>query len=323
MISEYMLSNTLINRVFLGFIGLISCLQLSAQKKFLNRELMVENDNDAYTLNWTRDQYYSNGVALRYRILTDSNNWKNGVEKVIRSYDVNHRIYSPKHLFWSDSADMDRPYAGQMSFSVSNEYYLKNESYIKAKFELGWMGPSLRIAQLQYEWHKAFGMTLPQGWRYQINDTPIINLYGTYARTLASAEGVDMLTESNFAAGTAFGHVRQELMFRFGKFLPIHRSTQFNGLVGRPNDGPGQKEFYFFISPGVEYVFFNSTIEGNIIGTESIYTEEAVNWIYQTRAGIMMSWTKFDFALLYYRRTKETPESTFHKYIGIRMNQRF
>ena len=293
------------------------------KKKFLNRELMVENDNDAYTLNWTRDQYYSNGVALRYRILTDSSRWWKGIDKVIRSYDVNHRIYSPKHLQWSDSSQMDRPYAGQMSFSASNEYYFTNESYLKIKGELGWMGPSLRIGQLQYEWHKAFGMTLPQGWKYQINDSPIINLYGTYARKLVSGEGIDIISESNLASGTTFNHLRQEFMFRVGQFLPINQSTQFNGLVGRANDGRGLKEFYVFISPGMEYVSHNATIEGSGVGRESIFTKESLNWVYQTRAGWMMSWTKFDFALLYYRRTKETSESTFHKFVGIRMNQRF
>lgn len=295
----------------------------SQKKKYLNHELMVENDNDAYTLNLTRDQYYSNGVALRYRFLTDSSKWGSSIEKVIRAYHINHRIFSPRHLFWRDSSQMDRPYAGQMSLSVSNEYYFKKKSYLAVELELGWMGPSLRIGNLQYEWHKTFGMQLPLGWRFQINDTPIINLWGTYAKTVFSRESFDITPESNFTVGTAFGHVRQELMFRIGNILPIHQSTQFNGVVGRENNGPGQKEIYFFISPGMEYVFFNSTIEGNIIGEESIFIKETLPWIYQTRAGFMMSWTKFDLAFLYYRRTKETSESVFHKYVGIRMNQRF
>ena len=219
---------------------------------------------------------------------------------------------------------MDRPYAGQMSLSVSNEYYSKiNQSYLMGKFELGWMGPALRIGYLQYEWHKTFGMTLPLGWRYQINNSPIINLWGTYARTLLSEKNIDMICESNFAAGTAFGHVRQELMLRIGNILPLHESTQYNAVLGRLKGNPSQHEFYFFLSPGLEYVHYNSTIQGNIIGPKSIYTETALKWVFQMRAGIMMSWTKFDFALLYYRRTKETPESTFHKYVGIRMNQRF
>ncbi len=301
---------------------LISCQTLFAQK-MLRRELQVENDNDAYTLNLSRDQYYSQGVALRYRIITDSSKWKSTLKKKIRSYVLNHRFYTAKHLWWTDTTDMDRPYAGQISLSATNEYYLKNSSYIYAELELGWMGPALRMGDLQYNWHKAFGMQLPFGWDYQINNSPIINIYGKYAKTLVEGDGMDIISESNIALGTAFGHARQEFIIRLGNFLPIHSSTQFNGVVGRINDGPKQHEAYFFISPGLEYVTYNSTIEGGIIGEESIFTKTSEKWVYQTRAGLLFSWTKFDFALFYYRRTRETSESTYHKYVGIRMGQRF
>lgn len=304
-------------------VALLLCSATWAQKKkYLNHELMVENENDAYTLNLTRDQYYSNGVALRYRRLMDSTKWKDSFEKKIRSYDLNHRIYTPKHLYWTELEQLDRPYAGQISISASNEYYYKSKAYLKVKGELGWMGPGTKTDELQYHWHKAFGMQLPMAWQYQINDGPIVNTYGTYAKTFLSG-AIDITSESNAALGSTFTHLRQELMFRVGTFKPIQNSTQYNGVVGIENKGPENHEFFFFISPGVEYVFHNATIEGNLIGKESDYTEERVSWIYQTRAGIMASWTMFDFALIYYRRTKETTESTFHKYIGIRMNQRF
>ncbi len=293
------------------------------QNKILTRELQVENDNDAYTLNLSRDQYYSNGVAIRYRRLLDSTRNKQGVAKVIRSYDINHRIYSPKHLFWENVEDMDRPYAGQITLSASNQYYLEKEAFIKAKLEIGWMGPSLRTGDLQYQWHKTFGMQLPLGWDYEINDAPILNTYWTYAQKIANSETLDLITESNIALGTSFTHARQELMIRFGTFKPLQHSTQYNGVLGIENKGPGNHEFYFFLSPGFEYVVYNATIEGNLVGKESIYTETQEPWIFQMRAGVMASWTKFDFALLYYRRTKETTEATFHKFVGIRMNQRF
>lgn len=310
---RFLIILTLLPISFLGY----------GQKKYLTKELQVENDNDAYTLNLTRDQYYSNGVAIRYRMLLDSSKWSSSMAKVIRSYDLNHRIYSPKYLFWDDVNDMDRPYAGQMALAASNEYYYKTDRYLKAKLELGWMGPSLRTGDLQYEWHKAFGMTLPLGWDYEINNAPIINTYATYAHTLISSQTLDFIAESNLALGTSFTHVRQEITIRFGTFKPIQNSTHYNGVLGIENKGPANHEFYFFLSPGFEYVAYNATIEGNLIGKESIYTETREPWVYQMRAGIMASWTKFDFALLYYRRTKETTESTFHKYIGIRMNQRF
>lgn len=310
-------------RLVIIILVLLSTSLTYAQQKRLVRELQVENDNDAYTLNLSRDQYYSNGVAIRYRALTDSTKWKPHLAKMIRSYDLNHRIYSPKHLFWENVEEMDRPYAGQIALAASNEYYYNKSAYLKAKLELGWMGPSLRTGDLQYEWHKAFGMQLPLGWDYEINDAPIINTYATYAQTILSGKILDLSSESNLALGTSFTHLRQELTVRFGTFKPIQHSTHFNGVLGIENKGPDNHEFYFFLSPGYEYVAYNATIEGNLIGKESIYTETREPWVFQMRAGIMASWTKFDFALLYYRRTKETTEAQYHKYVGIRMNQRF
>lgn len=304
-------------------LSLLTCSLVSGQKRFLTQELQVENDNDAYTLNLTRDQYYSNGVAIRYRILMDSAQFKDNFTKVIRSYDLNHRIYSPRHLFWENVEQMDRPYAGQITLAASNEYYFRKGAYLKAKVELGWMGPSIRTGDLQYGWHKTFGMQLPLGWYYEINDAPIINTYATYAKELSSGEVLDLIAESNLALGTTFTHLRQEFTIRFGTFKPIQQSTHYNGVLGIENKGPANHEFYFFFSPGVEYAAYNATIEGNLIGKESIYTETRVPWIFQMRAGLMASWTKFDAALLYYRRTKETTEAVFHKYVGIRLNQRF
>ncbi|MEM6644249.1 MAG: lipid A deacylase LpxR family protein [Bacteroidota bacterium] len=292
---------------------------IEGQEKYLMRELMVENDNDAYTFNLTRDSYYSNGVALRYRQVRDTSETK----KVIRSFDLNHRIFTPRRLWWTELQQLDRPYAGQVSVSISDEFYYKKEAYLKIKGELGWMGPATQTDRLQYHWHKTFGMQLPLAWQHQINDGPIINTYATYVKTIAPNSGFDIASESNLALGNTFSHLRQELIFRVGKFKPIDQSTQLNGIPGIKYEGPGLQEFYFFISPGVEYVAYNATIEGNPLGKSSAYVEERVPWIYQTRAGIMASWTKFDFALFYYRRTKETTEAFFHKYVGIRMNQRF
>jgi len=303
------------------FLLIILATQVFSQKKHLNREFQIENDNDAYTLNLTRDSYYSNGVALRFRMVLDS--VRGNGTKVIRSYDLNHRIFSPRRLWWTEVEELDRPYAGQLSAAISNQYYYTKGAYLKAKVELGWMAPPLHTGDIQYHRHKTFGMQLPLAWQFEINDAPIINTYGTYAQTLLGGKSVDFTSESNLALGTTFSHLRQEFMIRLGNIKPIQNSTQYNGVLGIENDGPGQQEFYFFLSPGLEYVAYNATIEGNLIGKESIYTEETVPWVFQMRAGIMASWTKFDFALLYYRRTRETTEATYHKYVGIRMNQRF
>jgi hypothetical protein len=226
-------------------------------------------------------------------------------------------------LYWTEIEELDRPYAGQLSVAASNEYFYKNNTYLKVKGELGWMGPALKTGKLQYNWHKIVNTHLPRAWEYEINNGPIINAYATYAKTMAVYEHIDVTSEANLALGTTFNHLKQEFIIRIGKFKPIQTSTQYNGVLGIENNRPANYECYFFVSPGIAYVAYDATIEGQLIGQSSIHTEERVPWVYQTRAGIMAGWTKFDLALLYYQRTKETTESTFHKCVGIRMARRF
>lgn len=303
-------------------LGLSTLFSSSAQKQFLSRALQVENENDAYTLNLTRDQYYTNGVALRYRMVKDTLPTGSSLRKVVRSYELHHRIYTPKRLGWTQLEQLDRPYAGQLTVAFAHLYFYE-KAFLKAQAEVGWMGPSLKTGDLQYNWHKTFGMQLPLAWQYEINDGPIFNLYGTYATTLFSASGLDLIVESNLAVGTTFSNLRQDLVLRIGNIKPIHTSTQYNGAVGLKNQPRGFREFYLFISPGVEYVAYNATIEGQLIGQSSFYTETRVPWVHQHRIGLLASWVAFDFGLIYYYRTKETTEATPHRYVGIRMAQRF
>lgn len=295
---------------------------LEAQESY-NKELQVISDNDAYTFNLFRDQYYSNGLFIRFRYLLDSGR-NEKISKRIRTYSLNHRIYTPRLLTWPDASLMDRPYAGQAAVEVSNEYYLKSNTYWKLALELGWMGPALGTGDLQEFWHQILGMQIPQGWQFEIGDAPIINLYSTLAKPLIIGEATELISESNIALGTTFNYIRQEFVWRIGSSrAPIASSMMYNGVLGSPEKKKEMREFFFFLSPGLEYVFHNSTIEGNFLGASSVYTEERVARIIQMRVGIMMSWNRFDMSLIYHYRTNETTEAEDHQFVRIKLSGRF
>lgn len=283
-------------------------------------QLIVEND--AFTLDLSQDQYYSSGIFPAFRWLTDST--KNA--KVIRSVQINHRIFTPKWVGWQREQQLDRPYAGQLSASYTNEYYFVSNQYLKTQIELGWMGPHVLGGETQEAWHKWFGMPLPKGWKYQINDTPIVNFYMTYVKPFYSSYNFELSGESNLALGSVFNYARQELMIRMGELKPIHQSAYTSsslGTVRQRYDEPTISEIYFFYSPGFEYVFYNATIEGNFIGEKSAYTEEPLRWVFQHRAGIMFSWPRFDLGIIAYWRSPENTDATKHDYVGVRLNQRY
>jgi len=300
--------------------------ELSAQKKSPKETLTIGYqlvvDNDVFTLKLTQDQYYTSGIYPAVRLLRDS---VFGA-KVIRTYKLCQRMYTPSDVRWTKDYQMDRPYAGTLSLAVSNEYYFRSNQYLKVTADLGWMGPGSGVGKTQVNYHHMMGMPAPRGWGTQMNNSPLIDLGLTYIKPIFSSYNFEFTSETNASAGTVFNYVRQNLMVRFGELRPINKSAYTASSLG--NMRPATKdnsvmEAYFFYSPGLEYVIYNATLEGNFIGKPSEFTVDAINWVVQHRAGMMLSWPRFDLGIIAYWRTHENQKAMNHSYVGIRMNQRF
>lgn len=295
--------------------------QESSPQDYLRFDFQLVVENDAFTLDLSQDQYYSSGIYPAVRWLIDSA----GKTKVIRSVQLNHRVFTPSRVGWRNEALLDRPYAGQLSASVANEYYFHTNQYLKVQLEIGWMGPSVRVGETQAAWHRWFGMPTPMGWKFQINNSPIVNGYMSYVKPLYSSYHFELSGESNLGLGTVFNYVRQDLMLRMGKLKPLYESSYAGASPGQKKRGSSgtTTESYFFYAPGFEYVIYNATIEGNLIGNRSAPEHKQLHKVWQHRAGVMFSWPRFDFGLTAYWRSPENEKATRHKYVAIRMNQRF
>ncbi len=316
----------MLKRLLIVGLGLVSGNLIAqtenATDRILGREFRFVIDNDVFTSIY-RDQYYTSGL---FAILRKIKSEPGDSTKKVRSYVFLHRIYTPSRLSWTDFEDFDRPYAGQVSMQVGNEYYFISQRYIRTYLELGITGPASLTQPIQERWHTILNLPLPEGWKYQISNIPTVNLYVTHAKNLVGTENLDVISETDLSFGTIFNDIRQEFMLRIGKLKPINRSVQYNGVIGalKPTSAlETAQEFYFLISPGLEYNIHNSTIEGGFLGGEYPHTEEPVNWIYQNRVGVMMSWVRFDIQVFHYWRTKDTKEAISHTYVGVHLNYRF
>jgi lipid A 3-O-deacylase len=295
----------------------------SQSQNVLKYEGRLIVDNDAFTGDLTQDQYYSSGIYLGFRHLLDSN----GSTKIIRSYQLNQRMYTPSWIGEDIVAFMDRPYAGILSLSIAQEYYFSSKnSYLNATLELGWLGPKALVGETQSTWHGWLNMPKPQGWKYQINDSPVINLDLQHIKAFYSNKNMELAFESNARIGTVYNTLSGDAIFRFGRLKPLFQSAFTSSSLGWKRGTHTSKqtmESYFFYSPGLEYVFYNATLEGNLIGEKSVYTVDATKLLWQQRAGVMFSWEVFDLGIIAYWWLKENPEATNHNYVGIRLNQRF
>ncbi len=302
------------------FTGTLSA-QENQVKEYLTVDYQLLVDNDVFTLDLTRDHYYSSGIYPEIRFLMDSSE----KAKKIRSFRFNHRMYTAYNIKWSELSKMDRPYAGIMSVSVANEYYFHSNKYLKTELELGWLGPGVKMGDQQSTWHGWFGMPHPEGWQYQINNTPLVNLHLKYIHSLVSSYRFELATESSTSLGTVYNNIRQDIIFRTGELKPMNQSVFQASTLGYKRKEKQQKtqEFYFFYSPGVEYVIHNATLEGGFIGPSSIFTVNATKWVVQHRFGVAFSWPRFDLKITRFWRTKENEEAINHTYVGIQLNQRF
>jgi len=286
--------------------------------RYLDQEFQLQLDNDAYTLDLYLDQYYSQGIYVRYRVVDTTKAFKK-----VKSISLNHRIFTPSSISLTDVAQFDRPYAGNFSATgMITEYAPTN--VLEYSLELGGMGKYSLAGPIQTKWHKWFGFGTPEGWDYQINDAPIINGYFKYAHLVVKAGNLEILSESNLAAGTTFSYARQEVMLRIGKFKPLNESVQYGGNLGHKKKKSQQtQETILFLAFGPEYVAYNSTIEGNFIGKESVHTEERVPWVSQMRIGALFAWSSFDLSVLYYKRSRENIGATSHRWVSVTLSQRF
>lgn len=308
-------------RIIIAVILLSTGFYSIGQSHVFKYEIQLVVENDAFTGSLTKDQYYSSGIYPQFRILKDSS----ANAKIIRTYQLNHRMYTPSKIWLENVANFDRPYAGLLSVSTANEYYYSGGNYLKVELELGVLGPHAFVGNAQRAWHRFFNMPHPGGWKYQIEDCPVINVYLKHVHPLVQFQKLELLSESAGAAGTVYNWARQEFTLRIGRFNPAHQSSYTSsslGKAGMHTKGGSTVESYFFYAPGLEYVAYNATLQGNFIGNESPDTVDAINWIWQHRAGVMFSWPMFDFGLISYWRKKENPEARHHHYVGIRMNHR-
>ncbi len=309
--------------IFISFILLLN--SLNAQDKpsneFLKFDYQLVVDNDVFTLDLKKDRFYSSGIYAAVRILQDSS--KDGT-KVIRSYQLNQQMYTPTQIRWTRLSQLDRPYAGVLSITGSNEYYLPNNTYYKIGLELGILGPWAFVGVAQKTWHGWFGMPEPQGWKFQIENTPVVNIHATRVKPFFSSYDLDLSNVTSGSIGTIYNNIKHEILLRFGELRPINQSAFTSSSLGRrPSETDEMKEFYFFYAPGLEYVFQNATLQGSLFTDNSPHTVDVIHWVWHHRFGMMCSWSRFDLGFTAYWRSAENETAIKHNYVGIRLNQRF
>lgn len=248
--------------------------------------LILENDLYTSTVN---DKYYTNGFEIYYRYLNPPKN-ENTVKK-ITEFKIAQYIYNPQTIRASRIDYNDRPFAGVLFAEAGITHFYTKNSVLKIMGQLGFVGPYAFGKEVQWRFHKTFNYKPVSGWEYQIHNAVLAQGTVFYAKQLANLNTkntVDVLAQAEIKVGTVWNKISVGPVVRIGfkKLLPVSDSNLYDAALRYDKNYRETSEFYFFISPKVNYQAYDATIQGSFFHDSSPVTFDLIPFRFQGEAGL-------------------------------------
>jgi hypothetical protein len=229
------------------------------------------------------DRFYTDGISISLAHtgpswmdpLANWLPWGHGRRTV--GYDITQIMITPEDTL-SDVPDPDdRPYAGMLTFGLALHVEQSN-NYHGLKFIAGVIGPWSLAGKTQREVHRCLDVELPQGWDYQLENEPILNLTYEYRhkfRLAGQSDGwsVEALPIAGASLGMGNACTQSQIggLVRFGRRMPDDFGATLVRGMGHlpPPRGTGKlngsSDWGFSIYGGglAHLVFWDITLDGN------------------------------------------------------------
>ncbi len=294
---------------------IIPLLLLLASPVFAQRlpaEIGVISDNDLY-VSTVSDKYYTAGFEFYYRYL-DKKQSSTAVKK-ITDFRLGQYIFNPRTRKAEDINRIDRPFAGYLFAEAGRHLYYKDETVVKYTAQIGIVGPDSFAEQSQEAIHFLFGYKRIYGWEHQIRNTAAVQLGLFYARPLLHANNgiADLIVQGKANAGTVLDDARLNLFARISfknGLLPLYDSNFFGGALNADQEArKSQREFYFYIGPGVHYQLYDATIQGSLFNNDSPKTFGVMPWVFLGEAGLKYRRNNWSASYSFLFHSKEVQDS--------------
>lgn len=271
-----------------------------SQQKF-SREISFVTDNDLY-ISFQKDRYYTSGIFLNYSYLTNSKN--ENLEKKIFQWQIGHKMYTPYKAIVKTKEDHDRAFAAYLygGFGFTNVY--KTDKIFSTSVEIGVIGSNAFGKDLQDFIHDLYGFKKAIGWQYQIKNALGINFNTTYDAFLLknSSNSLDITWVNSANLGTIFTDISSGFYGRIG-FKPLQKmanSIAFKTNLNNQNTNDVREiESFIFVKPSIKYKFYDATIEGSFLNSNSEVTTEIIPLVFQLEVGFRFTANRFQFGYIY------------------------
>lgn len=291
---------------FLGLFLFVITTVFSQQK--FSKEFSFVNDNDLY-VSIKKDQYYTNGIFLSYRYL--ASNFKK-LEKKIYELQLGHEIYTPFKPTVNSILEHDRPFAGYLygNFGILRVY--KNKSILKTTIQLGVLGPNSMGEELQKGIHRLYNFDLPDGWKYQIENTFALNFDLDYIKPLQTdtSNHYDINFMNRLRTGTIFNEISSGFMGRIGfrELQPIDNSIAFNTSLNNDNTNYTRGiESFLYYQTSLTYVVYDATIQGSLFNNNSPITFTPTSFRFDFELGYKFTSNRWNFGYAYHFHSNKLP----------------
>lgn len=304
----------------LSLVLFISSFTIS-QEKF-SKEISLITDNDLY-VSTSRDRYYTSGVFLKYRYLSDKKNAS--IEKRILEWQIGQEMYTPFKATVDDFSKQDRPFAGYLygGFGIKNIY--KNDQILNTAVQIGVIGSGSYAEELQEFIHDIYGFKKAVGWEYQIKNAFALNFNAEYLKTVLKVKqnNLDVTWVNNLNLGTIYTNISTGFYSRIG-FKPLQKlanSIAFNtNLNNKQTNYSREIESFFYVKPMLRYALYDATLQGSIFNDTSPITKRLMPLVFDIELGLKFTVNRLNLGYTFNYNTSKSKDLRYnygHKYGSI------
>jgi len=287
---------------------LSSFLSLHADEwRVKNVSLETENDADirddgAYTYGgalgilFFREDINNSLLHIPFTEYKDSDNYI--------SFTIAHQMYTPQDFESSLLIKEDRPYAGYLYLQTSL-HQSKNSTLKSLSLQVGVVGPSSKMQEVQELIHSLIGSPDPQGWQYQLKDEFIFQLnyaqkkYYNLDNIFKYGYNASIIPEFGIELGNASIKAYTSALFRWGKNVPkdygsfVMDNSNYSKIPLNIKQNGENKKWRYYLNVGLKtnLIARDIFLDGNSF--QESHSVEKNNFLLDITYGLSFAYKRF------------------------------
>jgi hypothetical protein len=245
------------------------------------------------------------------------------------SLSLGQNIYTPENTEETEWIKDDRPYAGLIYLGVG--VTVRGEAVLNhGEAVFGLVGPNAHAEWTQSVIHDLFENDKPRGWDNQLENEPVLNLYGERRwQVVRSGSGngaaYEVFAHTGAGLGNLFIGVNSGLQLRLGWRLPDDFGTRLirpgpDTRIAQGGDTPGGKTglhrigAHLFVGARGDAVLRNLTLDGNTTGSGPGVEKEPL--VGTLMVGVGLNLGRWEITLAHVYQTREYESQSAHSEYG-------